>query len=209
MFSDTIRREPFHTGEYLLEELPGTLSRETITLAQGAGVLYPGTVLGRVRGAVTSAPLAGNVGNGALGAVTAGAGAMEGVYRLTLIEPGTNAGVFVLEAPNGVTVGRGAVGAAFNAGGLAFTLADGTTDFVSGDTFLITVAPGTTYAMYGDDHTDGTEWAQGVLYEGRDATSAPKTAVMHAAWCAVNSHCLTGLTATAQAQLKKRGVQVR
>lgn len=36
-------------------------------------------------------------------------------------------------------IGDGVVGSAFSAGGLAFTLADGATDFVAGDSFTIAV----------------------------------------------------------------------
>ncbi|NBC37355.1 hypothetical protein GTZ99_12420 [Novosphingobium sp. FSY-8] len=88
----------------------------------------------------TSAAFSGNTGNGAMGTVTVSAGAKIGVYSLVVIEPGTNAGKFTLTDPDGVVVGTGAVAAAFSAGGLAFTLADGATDFASGDGFSLTVA---------------------------------------------------------------------
>ena len=90
-------------------------------------------------GTAVAAAFAGNTGNGTMGAVTVSAGAKAGVYNLIVIEPGANAGVFQVIDPDGVFVGRGTVAVAFSAGGLAFTLADGATDFVAGDGFTITV----------------------------------------------------------------------
>ena len=88
----------------------------------------------------TAAALGTNTGNGAMGSITVSAGAMPGVYTLTIVEPGTNVGTFVVEDTLGNQVGDGVVASAFSAGGLAFTLADGSTDFVAGDSFAITVA---------------------------------------------------------------------
>lgn len=88
-----------------------------------------------------SAAVAGNTGNGTMGTVTVSAGAKEGVYKLTIVEPASNAGAFVVEDPDGIAIGNGDVAAAFSAGGLAFTLADGGTDFAAGDQFTITLTP--------------------------------------------------------------------
>jgi hypothetical protein len=88
----------------------------------------------------TAAALGTNTGNGTMGTITVSTGAVPGVYVLRIIEPGANVGTFVVEGPNGVQIGDGVVATAFSAGGLAFTLADGATDFVAGDSFAITVA---------------------------------------------------------------------
>lgn len=88
----------------------------------------------------SSAALGTNTGNGTMGSITVSAGAKPGRYTLTIIEPGTNAGTFTVVDPDGVQIGDGVVASAFSAGGLAFTLADGSTDFVAGDSFAITVA---------------------------------------------------------------------
>ena len=125
--------------------------------------------------AASSAAYAGNTGNGAMGAITVSAGAKLGAYKLTIVDPGANVGNFIVEDPAGVFVGQGDVAAAFSAGGLAFTLADGSTDFVAGDGFTITVAAGDgKYAPYDDDNTDGTEVATAIAYDEVDATSADK-----------------------------------
>jgi hypothetical protein len=129
--------------------------------------------------AASSAAYSGNTGNGAMGAITVSAGAKLGDYKLTITEPGTNVGNFVVEDPDGVFVGQGDVAAAFSAGGLAFTLADGSTDFVAGDGFTITVAAGDgKYVPYDDDNVDGSEVADAIAYEEVDATSADKNCVV-------------------------------
>lgn len=82
-----------------------------------------------------------NTGNGTMGSVvvTEEEGAMPGVYDVVFVEPGSNLGTFVVYDPNGEVVGDGVVATEFDAGGLTFTIADGATDFVSGDRFAITV----------------------------------------------------------------------
>lgn len=247
----TTTTEPYRPSESILSEGPGSISREAITVAAGAGALVAGTVLGKrtkaaagavVTGsiattvltvtAVTSGELsvgqtisgsgitagttiaslgtgiggigtyivsasqtvssttvtataasaaafAANTGNGTMGTITVSAGAKAGAYTLTINEPGTNVGAFTVVDPDGIFVGTGNVAAAFSAGGLAFTLADGTTDFVAGDGFTITVAAGDgKYKAYDDGHTDGTEVACAVLLQAVDATSADAPAAI-------------------------------
>lgn len=247
----TTLTEGTHSGEFLVSEANGTLSRESVTVAAGAGVVTAGMVLGKrthadvaavVTGSIattvltvtavtsgklsvgqtisgsgvtaatkitalgtgiggtgtytvdtsqtassttitataaSSAAFAGNTGNGAMGAITVSAGAKAGAYKLTITEPGTDIGNFIVEGPDGVMVGQGDVAAAFSAGGLAFTLADGSTDFVAGDGFTITVAAGDgKYVPYDDDNTDGSEVADAIAYEEVDATSADKACVV-------------------------------
>lgn len=204
-----------HAGEYLISEASGTRSRDVVTLATGND-LEAGTVLGRIRGAATSAAVGTNTGNGAMGTVTLGAGAMEGDYKVIIVEPASDAGAFVVENPLGAVIGHGTVGVAFTGGGLSFTLADGATNFVAGDTFKITVAAGTTYGQFDQDGTDGTEVAVAVLFDAVDATSADKPAVVHSRDCEVAASKLTwpsdieaGEKTTALAQLAAAGIIAR
>lgn len=115
----------------------------------------------------------GNTGNGTMGAITVSAAAKVGTYKLMIVEPGTNVGTFEINDPDGVLVGRGAVGTAYSAGGLAFTLADGATDFVAGDGFDIVVAAGSgKHEPYDDDAANGTSTAVAINGYEVDATSA-------------------------------------
>lgn len=43
----TVLTESRHPGEFLMSEANGQRSRETITIASGAGVIAPGSVLGK------------------------------------------------------------------------------------------------------------------------------------------------------------------
>lgn len=44
----TVLTESRHPGEFLMSEANGQRSRETITVASGAGVIAPGSVLGKI-----------------------------------------------------------------------------------------------------------------------------------------------------------------
>lgn len=87
----------------------------------------------------TSAAGATNTGNGVMDAVTVSAGAKVGVHQFVCVEPGANVGNFIHIDPDGLVVGRMTVASAYSNAGLAFTLADGSTDFVAGDFFNVTV----------------------------------------------------------------------
>ncbi len=198
-------------GEFLLAEANGTISRDKVTIAAAAAALAAGTVLGKIAlGAATAAAVAGNTGNGTMGAVTVGAGAKPGVYKVVVIEPGTNAGKFSVEDPDGVTVGVGTVAAAFSGGGLGFTLADGSTDFAAGDAFEITVAAGSgKYVAYDADNTDGSNVAAAILYAPVADSASDQEAVVIARHAEVVESLLTGLDAAAKAQLAALGILCR
>jgi len=153
-----------------------------------------GTVLGRIlRGAATSAAKAGgNTGDGAMGAVTAGAAAQVGVYQLRIVAAAANGGTFHVFDPQGDLVGEGSVGVAFAGGGLSFTLADGAADFVVGDGFDITVAAGSKKLTQLDlDATDGSQIAAATLYGSAKAADADVNATIMARDCEVNGLALT------------------
>lgn len=167
-----------YLSDFLKHEAEREYSRETITILAGSGSarsLTAGMVLGRVtKAAATGAAVSGNTGDGTITASpTVGAAAKVGVYRLTCVEPATNLGKFQVEDPDGVVIGVATVGTAFTTH-LTFTIADGSTDFVSGDSFTITVAAGSGKVKQIDfSATDGADAAYGVLLF--DATAADGT----------------------------------
>lgn len=172
-----------HSGCYLGEAAALNIVNEEIVVASGEGVLEPGTLLGQITegGTQTVAAAAasgGNTGNGTVGSLTGDANIKPGTYRITIIEPAANGGTFTLEDPDGVTVGSGTIGAAFN-GPLNFTIADGATDFVAGDSFTIAVSHSNTtkYAAHDPAAGDGSEVAAAILYHPIDATSGDVTTV--------------------------------
>lgn len=210
--------ESVHAGEYILRELDDQFCRETGTLISGQN-LVAGTVLGKITTGTTATATAytGNTGNGTMGTITVSAGAKPGNYKLTIAEPGTNVGNFTVEDPDGLFVGQGDVATAFSAGGLAFTLADGSTDFVAGDGFTIAVAAGSgKWTQFDQDAADGSQIAAGILYAAVDATSADTAAVVTVRGTVVKSDALTwpsdiesGEQTAAEAQLAALDIIVR
>lgn len=214
----TTLTETRHAGEFILAEMNGNYSRENITVLSGED-LAAGTVVGRTLtgGAGVATGYAINAGSvGAMGAITVTGRAKVGTYRLTILDPATDAGKFEVVDPDGIAIGTGNVASAFSAGGLAFTLADGATNFSAGEGFTIAVTGTEKYAEWDPDATDGTEIAAAVLYAAVDASAADAAGVIIARSATVNGNCLGWITgsdageiAAATAQLLARGIVVR
>ena len=165
-----------YAGEFLLYEEP-LMSRDVLTIPSGTAAFGAGMVLGEtlISGSAVATAFATNTsGGGAMGTITVGAAAKVGTYTLVIVEPGSNAGTFVLTDPEGLIVGRGAVASAFDAGGLAFTLAD-STDYVAGDGFHITVSGTVKYLPYDDALTSGANVARAIALYDCDASAAEAT----------------------------------
>lgn len=179
---------PFATEAYRLSNVlkqefwpEHAFCRAVAVVNESAAKTYaPGTVLGRVITSGTAAATAasGNTGNGAMGAITVTAPAQVGTYRLAIIAVTANAGTFVVVAPNGVTVGTGTVGVAFSKGGLAFTLADGATDFALGDAFDIVVSGTYKYKIAVETATDGSKVAAAIVMEDKTVAATTDTNVL-------------------------------
>jgi hypothetical protein len=202
--------ESFHDGGFIVSEANGHRSRERITIT-GAKI-YAGTVLGKVAlGSATSAAKSGgNTGNGTLVLdVTTPilAGAIAGVYQVRCMEAVTNGGKFTVKDPNGFSLGQAIIVA--GAGGtytfsdqVKFAVTDGTTDFVVGDGFDITVAVGSgKYKAFDPTALDGTQNAAMILFGTTDASAADKHATGIARSAEVNKSELlwgAGVTTTDQ-----------
>jgi hypothetical protein len=206
-----------HAGEFLVSEGNGWISREAVTILSGQN-LAAGTVLGQIEvGSASSEAGGNNTGNGTLGAVTVGAGAQPGAYLLAVTAAAANAGSFQVTDPQGDVVGMGAVGVAFNGGGLSFTLADGAADFAVGDQFTITVAEGSKkYIGHDPSGADGRQHAKAVLFEAVDASAGDQPGVAIARYAEVNGDEIvwkTGIGADDKAAgiaaLKNIGIVVR
>lgn len=114
----------------------GNLKLVTDDIVVTGGPYARGTVLGQV----TSNPAivtegSTNTGNGAVGAVTVGTGALIGNYVLTA-KTATDFGVV---DPEGNALPDMTVGTAYNQEGLSFTVTAGGTAYVAGDTINIEV----------------------------------------------------------------------
>lgn len=196
--------------------------REKVTILAGSGAaraLTVGMVVAKVtKGTASATAFAGNTGTGAMGSITVGAAAKPGRYTLLIRDANTNAGNFIVTDPDGIAVGEGTVAVAFDAGGLAFTLADAT-DFIVGDGFYIDVAAGSgKWVQYLDTGTTGIEDALGVLlYDvtAADGTDNPNGIVLARGPAVVSDAGLVwpatadaGEKATAIAQLEALGIKV-
>jgi hypothetical protein len=191
----------------ILAEAHGQRSRENIVVTQAGAALEEGTLLTRAgdtapTGAAT--PDAGNTGNPTFGTINIGARAVPGQYRVRMTAPTK----FDVEDPSGKTVGSGTLGAAFNKGGVSFTLTAGGTAAVDGDAFTITVAPGTgKYVPYTAGGAAGP--ADGILLTRLHAKTGDSKAVGVVRDCEVNRFELVGLDGPGEADLLQRGVLVR
>ena len=137
--------------------------------------------------------------------------ATSGAYILTITEAAANGGNFKVASPSGALVGEGNVGQPFTGGGLTFTLADGSTDFVVGDGFTLQVLANLgEYTGYDDAGTDdGRRVASGILFASVDATVNDVRAVGVMRDAEVIERLLTGLDAPGHADLLAKGIIIR
>ncbi|HOW51760.1 MAG TPA: head decoration protein [bacterium] len=150
----------------VIEAASGALVRGTVLgkITKALGTLVPGTntgggtVSGIALGALAKignyvltciggakSASAGSCQGGGNGVLTLDAspvltGCQVGVYKVVCIGVDTDSGVFAVFDPAGVYLGRYVVGAAAFATQIKFTIADGSSDFVAGAYFDITVA---------------------------------------------------------------------
>lgn len=141
------------TGEFLLSEAPGTLSRESVTIASGAGALAAGSVLGRTtkRQAAAPIPTIVGTGTGVMSGLTFGPDVQVGAYVITLLATSATA-AFSVVAPDGTALPNGAVATAYKSTHLSFSIADGGT-MTLGDKFTVTVTAGGTPVVVGGTGT--------------------------------------------------------
>ncbi|MCY1275493.1 Bacteriophage lambda head decoration protein D [compost metagenome] len=182
-------------------------------ICAGSGKLAAGTLIAQITAAnaLTPTAKAGNTGNGTVGSVTVTSAAISGNYILTITEAAANGGKFEVVDPTGYPVGEGQVGQAFTGGGITFTLADGSTDFVVDDGFTLNVKANLgEFTAYDDDGTDdGRRVASGILFAPVDATVNDVRAVSVARDAEVIERLLTGLDNNGRADLLAKGVVIR
>ena len=119
--------------------------------------------------AATATAFSGNTGDGAMGAITVSS-ARTGTHKIIVLEPGSNVGTFAHYQPtidgkgHELVSKKGVVASAYSGGGLAFTLADGATDFGAGDGFDIVVKDN----LQGNVYRVAIEKDDKVLYDRED-----------------------------------------
>jgi len=200
-------------ADFILSEANGQRSRENIIMAAGSGVVHAGTLIAKITAAnaATATPAGGNTGNGTFGSIIVSSEAISGPYAVAITKAAENGGEFVVTGPTGAEVGAGEVGEAFDAGGLKFTIADGATDFVVGDSWSVSVLANLgEWVPYDEDGSnDGRRAASGVLYAAVDATTSDVQAVAVVRDAEVATALLIGLDTDGRADLLAQGILVR
>jgi hypothetical protein len=152
------------------------ICRDVVTVYEAGAKTYPiGTVLGRTFVSTSVTATAGtNTGNGAIGTVTATGKAQRGTYTISIIKAATNAGDFTVSDPSGAVIGYGTVAAAYS-NQIAFTLADGATDFVVGDSWTVEVVGDYKYKQVESTATDGSNIARAIYISANDGSFSTST----------------------------------
>lgn len=185
----SVLTEGQHQAEFIVSEQ--RISRDVVTVLSGQN-LKAGHAVGIVtKGAVSGAAKAGgNTGDGTLtlDATTPKiAGAKPGVYQVRFITAITNSGRYQVIDPDGISLGTALVGATW-ANQIKFVIADGSTDFVVGDGFDITIAAGSGKVVeYDPDALDGRETPAGFLIGAVHADGADAEGLLLARNAEVNS----------------------
>lgn len=196
------------------------LVTDTVTIASGAD-LVRGSVLGQITIGAATVAAAGagtagaNTGNGTCtmdATAPIQAGAKTGTYLVKCTAAATNGGVFQVEDPDGYVLGNAVVGTAF-VDDIKFLIADGSSDFIVGDAFAITVAAGSgKYKLAASTATDGSAVPVAILADKAAAASADVLAGIYQMG-EFNGAALTlgtGTTlAAAKAALAPRGIFIK
>jgi len=157
VYADAIQASPL-TGSYTSSPIISAFDPST-----GSGTVHVVSALNQTQTTNQSqtTPTAffalggGDTGNGSSTAISASSSAVLGTYHFTF----TSATVATGTDPNGNSIASVTVGTAYSSAGLGFTVSAGSTAFVSGDTFTITVvsAPQTlTQGLVQSNNTDGS-----------------------------------------------------
>jgi hypothetical protein len=149
--------------------------RNGLTLSQDAGrsaVLAEFTLMAKVPATVPTTGVGVGTGNGTCTAVAAIAGGtpIAGAWLLTSTLAVTHGSIWSLTDPLGnvvatqLTMNEGAgLATIFKAGGMTFTVTDGTTDFSLGYVFTITVVADGNWVPWEVDGVGGVEVPAGIL----------------------------------------------
>lgn len=196
----TVVTDGMGDGAFIIGMNDSNRSNKQILLAITAVVLPAGLVLGAVdlgvKTVTPGAPVSGSggtVGNGAIGTVTADNGAPEGTWQVVITNPAANAGFFEVRRPDGSVDGDGAVGVAYN-GGINFTLADGSNDWLEDDRIPIVVnvaSGGVQYKPLDLAGVDGTQNFGGILWGRREINTATQRGTAVVRDQTVNGFALT------------------
>lgn len=198
--------EKARAGEAIMSEGLGNISRDNVTVAVSQIIAANGLLAKlAVAASVSVTQSFAGTGNGVLTIADPAVSSKvkDGVYTVLCIEPASDAGTFEVRDPAGKVIGTATVGVAFNKE-IKFTIADGATNFVAGDTFSIAVAADAgdyQFVAYAPAGTDGSEVP--VAYSPYPVTTASDATVKTAAltrMCELNGNCIAWPSGITDAQ---------
>jgi hypothetical protein len=202
----TVLTETARPGEAIMSEGMRSISRENLTIAASQTILANALLakLGVASGVTVAQSFAG-IGNGVLTMANPNSNTRikDGNYTVVFIEPTTNLGTFEVVDPNGDLVGTGVVGTAFNKE-IKFTIADGSTDFVAGDTFTLAVTTEDVdfqWVNFDPTATDGSEVpAAYSIYACTTGAGETKKTAGLVRMCELNGNCIAWPSGITDAQ---------
>jgi hypothetical protein len=217
--------EETYKGDIVKWEQEARYSRDVVTVGSGANLAI-GTVVGQVvTGGFTVADgVRAGTGNGTVtqsGTASAryGDDVQVGTYVARCIAAAANAGTFRVFAPDGSVVGDATVAVAFASTHINFTINDGSTDFIVGDTysFVVNQTAEGNWLAYDPAGTDGRQVAAGVLLQDAAAASVAvakvvtlvRDAVVDSSRLVWPAGFTTAQISTGLAQLEARGIVAR
>lgn len=138
----TVLTEGRHPGEFIINEDPGTRSREALKIAESQTILANSIIASRAIAADVVATASADAGNTA----DSGTIAMETPAVTGAVKDGRYIGVATAATkvewsdPDGIKIGTSTHGAAFTKGGISLTITAGSSPNVAGDRFYVDVA---------------------------------------------------------------------
>jgi hypothetical protein len=162
----------------------GGIVTDTGTLLSGetAANTVRGRILGKITVGTLTAAAGTNTGNGTISAVTAGTQTQVGVYTLICTAAASNAGTFQVKAPDGSLLPPLTVAVAYTGNHINLTVADGSADWIVGDSITVTVAAGSgKLRECKSANVDGSNQPYAILAETTDASGADATCPIYLA----------------------------
>ena len=196
----TVLAESYRFPDIVRRELDRDFSRESVVFT-GANIPLC-AVVGRIlKGAPVSAADADNIGNGVVADLALDALAEIGTYRLECAQAVAGSGVFHVLTPSGLRLEDMLVGLPYASPHLALTLGDGAVDFAVGDTFTVTVPPGSgKCTLLNPAAVNGSQVAAGIAYAAYNAAAADVRGVIVARDAVVLAALLPWPAGTTQPQ---------
>ncbi|MBU2538088.1 MAG: head decoration protein [Proteobacteria bacterium] len=150
---------------------------KSVTVLSGQS-LAEGAVLGEITKALGAVAPGANTGNGTCTGTALKKNTKLGNYVLTCITAAANGGTFKVVDPDGFRLNDATVAVAYANDSIGFTINDGATDFIVGDSFTIPVAAGSKKCKLVDKTAvDGSQNPVAILKEAVDATAADASGI--------------------------------